>query len=889
MARWRERMPTVVGSRIICNRHAHGCRRSLAGQNNDGQETAGTRPLYASLALNDDRTMKRALQAVTTSAKTRLANRRLSHRNQPQDLDLTAWQRALRVQDGEEARFRLNNLEEHPVFSSFAVTNPESRRTYRVAIRGDEFGANFCSCPDFASNRLGVCKHIAFTLHRLRRRRDTARILARGYQPPYSEIAVTYDGPPRLRLLLGAECPPEVHRLASRIFADDGSLREQQGIALLPRLLLKAEAVGHELRVYDDAQALVAQWEDDAARLAAVRKAFPGAAEDRQLRQLLRGVTLHPYQCQGALFLVERGRALLADDMGLGKTAQAIAAALIVGRINKDAHVLVVAPASLTSQWATEIQRFAGIEALVVRGSPETRAQAWGRAQPQWKIVTYETLARDRVAIDTWGIDLLILDEAQRIKNYPTLAAQAVRRLDAPLRFVLTGTPMENRLDELHALVEVVDPQLLGPLYAFRDRHSEYEDDSDKVVGYKDLDHIASAIRPVLLRRTRAEVMNQLPGRSVVVLREPLTEGQRVRHDEDRQEVGKLVERWRRRRHLSESEQRYLRTLLTRMRMVCDDLYLLDGAQRSGRKLGQIAGVLDQELADPTVKVVIFSTWMAMHRLIREHIAKHGWDCVFLHGGVPSAARPGLIARFRDDARCRVFLSTDCGATGLNLQCATVLINVDLPWNPAVREQRISRIHRQGQKRPVRIYDLIAEDGIESGIAKLLTFKSALAAGVLDGGASSVRMNGSAMQRFMRTVEGITGDDGTPPDPAAAMLAVDRSDATSHDGGGRAACSGMRPAPGGKRTAGGHQPPTAGKPVPEHAAPVAGLAQTLSLGAQLFADLSRLASTARMDTDRSSGERTLRFPPPDGQLLASVGRGLSALQQALQAIGSIHG
>jgi hypothetical protein len=793
-------------------------------------------------------------------------------------MDLVSWQRALRVQAGEDASFHLRNLEEHPVFSTFEVTNRESKRSYRVAIRGEALGVNYCSCPDFTTSQLGVCKHVAFVLHRLRRKRGASRLLKAGFSPPYSEVAVAYDGPPRLRLLLGTDCPPAVRSRAGRDFPA-GLMGHDHDVRLLQRFQRLAERAGHELRVYDDAQSLLARWQDAATRNERLREAFPRGAKDPGLRRLLKNLTLHPYQCEGAWFLAERGRSLLADDMGLGKTAQAIAGALLLERVSGVKQVLLVAPASICGQWAQEIMRFTGREALVVRGTKELRDELWARPAPAWKIVTYETLARDRERIDAWGVDLLILDEAQRIKNYPTLAAQAVRRLDAPLRFVLTGTPIENRLDELHALIEILDPSLLGPLFTFKDRHSEYEPDTTKVVGYRDLDQIARDISQVVLRRTRAQVMNQLPGRSVVVLREPLTPAQFERHDEDRQEVAKLVLRWRRRKFLTESEQNILKKLLMRMRMVCDDLRLVDPKQRSGGKLEQVLTLVTQELADPTVKIVIFSAWMAMHGLIIEQLRAQGLGYTFLHGGVPAVQRPELIQRFREDPRCRVFLSTDCGATGLNLQCASVLINVDLPWNPAVREQRISRIHRQGQQRPVRIYDLIAEDGIEAGISQLLVFKSGLAAGVLDGQATWVRMEGSSLQRFMRSVDALT----TSLD---ADVAAQRPSEVATTASMQAASAA---APAGRAGAAASAAASASAPAAGPRAAALDLGATLQVTARLFADLGRLASQASITTD-ASGQTSLRLPLPESTVMSSLLTGLAALQQALGAAGAhAHG
>ena len=782
-------------------------------------------------------------------------------------MDVVAWQRALRIQAGEDATFRLRNLGEHAIFSEFAVGNPAKGSTYRVAIRGDRLGVNYCSCADFATNRLGICKHIAFVLHRLRRRPAAARLLQAGYTPPFSEIAVAYEGRPRLRLLVGGECPPAVQRLAAQAISASG----EPDAAAIPRLLRLAERLGHEVRVYDDARDLMATAADDTRRRQLLADAYPKGAKDAKLARLLRGITLHPYQCEGAFFLAERGRALLADDMGLGKTAQAIAAARMLEREAGLKHILFVAPASLIGQWAEEIERFTGRTATIIRGPREVRQAAWTAERSGWTVVTYDCLHRDLAVIQEWGVDLLILDEAQRIKNWPTRAAQAVRRIDCTSCFVLTGTPMENKLDELHALIEVVDRHLLGPLFAFKQRHTEHEAESGKVIGYHGLDLVAEAIALVLLRRTRAQVMDQLPNRSVVVLREPLTATQREFHEEDQVAIAQIVQRWRRQRYLSEVDQKRLMKHLTRMRMVCDDAYLIDQDLRAGPKLDQLTTLLEQELGDPSTKVVIFSTWMAMHELIRGRIDEHGWGYAFLHGGVPSLQRPELIRRFREEDACRIFLATDCGATGLNLQCATVLVNVDLPWNPAVREQRISRIHRQGQRRPVRIYDLIAEDGIEASIAQLLAFKSELAAGVLDGGASAVRMEGSTLQRFMRTVEQLDktmqADAGAPTAGAAVAARATGAGTPVRSAGGD----------GGREVAASSAPSRNAAERPDV------MGGALTMAAQLLADLGRLAASASIERNRATGEAELRLPLPDPGVLASLQQSLAALQGVLGA------
>jgi hypothetical protein len=195
---------------------------------------------------------------------------------------------------------------------------------------------------------------------------------------------------------------------------------------------------------------------------------------------------------------------------------------------------------------------------------------------------------------------------------------------------------------------------------------------------------------------------------------------------------------------------------LQNMRMSCDSTYLLDHATDRGVKADELLTLLGETLEEPGTKVVIFSQWLRMHELLVRRLNRKRIGHVLFHGGVAGSRRQALVDRFRDDEACRVFLSTDAGGVGLNLQHASVVVNMDLPWNPAVLEQRIGRIHRIGQKQPVRVVNFIAQGTIEEGMLSVLQFKKSLFAGVLDGGESTVFLGGSRLTRFMETVEKTT-------------------------------------------------------------------------------------------------------------------------------------
>ncbi len=686
--------------------------------------------------------------------------RKLSRTHAPEGMTLRQWQLELRRQFGAEQPFRIQKLGPEPVFAEYAVANPATRRTYRVVIRGEEPGRNYCSCPDYAVNTLGTCKHIEATLHRLRRKH--AHILRRGFRPPFAEVYVRYGNRRDILFSEGTSCPPALRRLASLCFDSTGCLRPDR-FGQFDAFARGAARFGDAIRIYDDAWSLVAEVRDAERRRRRLREKYGG--RNGEWNRLL-AVPLYPYQREGALFAATAGRAIIADEMGLGKTIQAIAAAEILARECGLERVLVVCPASLKSQWLDEIGRFCRRPALIIEGLTHSRAELYARGGVFFKIVNYDVVHRDLDAIARWSPELVILDEAQRIKNWQTRAAQTVKRIESPYAFVLTGTPLENRLEELHSIVEFVDRHRLGPLFAFKADHAVYEEGTTKVIGYRDLGKITKTLAPILIRRSKSQVLTQLPARMDKNFFVPMTEQQWVPHAENREIVARIVAKWRRYRFLSDEDQLRLRIALQNMRMSCDSTYLIDHQTKHHTKIGELANVLSEIFEEDGAKVVIFSQWVRMNELVAEMLEERGWGHVHLHGGVPSRERKDLTRALREDDKCRVFLSTDAGGVGLNLQRASAVINMDLPWNPAVLEQRIGRVHRMGQQRAVRVVNFVSEHTIEHGMLSLLAFKQSVFSGVLDGTTDKVLMGESAMSRFMKTVEAATTAVPAAPPPS---------------------------------------------------------------------------------------------------------------------------
>jgi hypothetical protein len=705
---------------------------------------------------------------------------KLSRALAPAGLSVVDWQRGLRRQFGREQAFELENLGAEPFFSEFRISNPVSKSSYRVAIRGMGPGGNFCSCPDYATGDLGTCKHLEFTLARLEKKRGAKAAFARGYQPAFSELYLRNEGQRRVHFRAGTDCPPAVRKAAAGLFdiTHDGALPDHR-FGELDRFMTVASKHGHEVRAYDDALDFIAGRRDADRRAAKLAQLFPRDAADPKLRTLLR-VPLYPYQAEGALFAVRAGRALIGDDMGLGKTIQAIAAMEILARHFGLSKVLVICPTSLKYQWQSEIARFSGRD-----GKKGARVIAGGRMQRQkdyllddfCKITNYEKLQPDLDLIAAWAPELVIVDEAQRVKNWNTIAARALKRIDSSYAIVLTGTPLENKLEELISIVQFVDQHRLGPTWKLLHEH-QLKDEAGRVTGYTGLEKIGKTLAPLMIRRRKSEVLRQLPGRTDQNLLVPMTEPQMEYHRDNADEVGKIVMRWRRTRFLSDKDQRRLMCALQNMRMACNSTYLLDQQTDHGVKADELAQLLDELFVAPEPKAVVFSQWTRTHDIVIRRLEARGIGYVSFHGGIPSEKRPALIERFRNDPACRVFLSTDAGSTGLNLQHASTLVNMDLPWNPAILEQRIARIHRIGQERPVQIINFVAKGTIEEGMLSVLAFKRSLSAGILDGGVGEISLGGSRLNRFMKDVENVTGSMGesvavTPAEEVGRIAAAD--------------------------------------------------------------------------------------------------------------------
>lgn len=422
--------------------------------------------------------------------------------------------------------------------------------------------------------------------------------------------------------------------------------------------------------------------------------------------------------------------------------------------------VLIVCPTSLKYQWESEIKKFSESSVHVIEGHHLKRRDQYN-GNEFYKIVSYNSAANDLKALKHLQADLVILDEAQRIKNWKTQIATAVKRIESDYLTVLTGTPLENKLEELYSIVQYIDPYCLGPYYKFLHDYQITDPETGKVIGFKDLNQIGSLLSGSLIRRRKKEVLLQLPQRMDKILKVPVTDEQLAMHDDFQFTVSLLVTKWRRQGFLSEKDRTRLLLNLGQMRMVADSTYILDQSTRFDTKVDELMNIIREMVSNGDEKAVVFSQWERMTRLVAQELDKAGIPYKNLHGGIPSEKRKDLIVDFNEDPSIRVFLSTDAGSTGLNLQSASLIINLDIPWNPAVLEQRIARIHRMGQKKNVSVINFVSVGTIEERMLDTLKFKSSMAEGVLDAGIDSIFLGTKKFDQLMETVGGLTQETET--------------------------------------------------------------------------------------------------------------------------------
>lgn len=452
---------------------------------------------------------------------------------------------------------------------------------------------------------------------------------------------------------------------------------------------------------------------------------------------------LRPYQLEGYRWLSRLAAwgvgGILADDMGLGKTVQALA--LLLDRA-KEGPALVIAPTSVSSNWIAETRRFAPKLHPVLYRETDRAAELDEIKGGDLVVVSYAMALRDveRLSKVKWGT--LVLDEAQVVKNSQTKTAQAIRRIVAGWRVALTGTPIENHLGDLWSLFRAISPGLFGSWERFRERFAApIERDHDP----SRREALARLVRPFVLRRTKDQVLQDLPARTEIRLDAELSPEERKLYEQGRlAALAQLAQG-------GGDDQRFqILAALTRLRqLACHPRLVLPDAKVGSAKIEVFLETVD-ELREGGHRALVFSQFTSLLALVREALDARGVKYQYLDGSTPAAKRDEAIAAFQGGEGDLFLISLKAGGTGLNLTAADYVIHLDPWWNPAVEDQATNRAHRIGQTRPVTVYRIVATGTIEEKILSLHASKRDLVEGVLDGADQAGKLSTEELLSLIR-------------------------------------------------------------------------------------------------------------------------------------------
>lgn len=495
-------------------------------------------------------------------------------------------------------------------------------------------------------------------------------------------------------------------------------------------------------------------WEEETMEKDLVPKSI--STDTTYLDELL--LMPYPFQALGINFLIDGKKCLLADEMGLGKTIQILGAIYKLYRAGEVKQALIICPSSLKYQWAEEIEKFLDIKKYnikyrVVDGLPKQRVAIYDEIQAQgdilYTIINYELVLNDVDYLLEIDWDAIGTDESHRIKNRKSKTFQAVMKLDAPYKWGSTGTPMQNKPDELFNIMQFINPDILGNWFKFRNTHiiiGEKFRQPNMILGYKKLDYLHQKISPYMIRRLKKDVAPELPDIIYSNVYVEMYPEQYKLHESVREELFELIKEVSKstvRNENGEIIKQHPKAdsslgMFTILQEICDapELLKMSDSNMAKRyaiekckspKLDELEIILtDFLLNNPDGKAVVFTQFARMQELIVKRMSKLG-ECEIVNGSMKAADKQRHVVNFKFSKNIPFIICTDAANYGINLQEASLLVNFDFPWNPAVYSQRNARIHRlNSEHESVNIINLIAKDGLDERIIEAVYDKQSM-------------------------------------------------------------------------------------------------------------------------------------------------------------------
>lgn len=760
------------------------------------------------------------------------------------------------------------------IYGEHTLTNDKGQK-YKVTLRDFENETGYINNPDWRGNKLGTTKHIMFAFNRIKNDFALYNRLSKKY--PFIEIYTDPLNEYRITWFYPHDMPLGVNELIQKYFGDNDHIPDEEVKDF--RHFLRESVDYPQIVIRPEVEEKVGKtWENEVISI---------IREYEKVDYSMIKATLYPYQQEGVEFATFRKGAILADEMGLGKTLQAITTAINKKKLFGFSRTLIICPASLKAQWKKEIEKFSDESAIIVEGKPEDREKIYATSDAFFMVLNYETVLRDLQVINKMETDFIILDEAQRIKNFDTITANTIKRLHKKHALVITGTPIENRLTDLYSIMQFVDREFLEPLWEFSYQHCYFDlDKKDKITGYYNLQALNDRLKSILLRREKKDVIKELPEVTVHTIPVNLHPDQQSYHASYAKRLAQILSK----KYISPYDLQEIMMLLTKMRMTCDSTFLVDRETYASPKLEELKDILIEkmDLKNSDGKIIIFSEWVTMLQLIGRMLHENGIGFAQLTGKVAVKNRDKLIKKFETNPQCKVFLASEAGGTGLNLQVADTVINFEIPWNPARRNQRIGRINRIGQQsKHLTVIDLIARNSIEMRIAAGLNLKQNLFDSVLnaDNDRDIVDFSKAGQAQFLKQLEEAIGEFILEPeeeeileeeglDSEAVEVDSDQEMAENADHftseevddtvPGPGVSGTQKPVPEGHKPAPGNQSRKSAKPQE-----VQEMEQVMNQGLDFLSGLFKMATGKetglegkQMEYDEETGEVVMRFKMP---------------------------
>lgn len=586
----------------------------------------------------------------------------------------------------------------------------ESGGIYRITFHDFDKRTGYCSCPDYRTNKLGTCKHLIWAFKKYGHQKEMFQGKSQHF--PFVEVYLNPLNDYRISWYFPGRVPePELSAWLYRFF--------DQSLTLIPEK-------EHEFHLFlekapEFKQLLIRKEVYEKVEKINRHHFLQQIKKQKSLDYSIFNRKPYDFQRTGIEFLTFREKALLADEIGLGKTYQAIAAAWFKALHLGAKSCLIICPASLLSHWESEIKAICNQEVVNLGLRSNRNFIESPKEGVYFYLINYEKLSREFEDLMRINFSVLILDEVQRLRNFQTRTTALIREISAPHVIGLSGIPVTNRLTDLYAILSVIEPETVAPLWEFSYKYYYFDPEKEnKITGYHHLDELAGSLSEVVLRRTRKDVMKDLPEISYRMIPVMLDADQSIFQDETVSSLQDTLQK----SYLTPYNWQTIFRLITKLRMVADSAFLVQKDTAEMPKIELLRDLLINKINIKTEKrkVLIFSEWKAVILRIARFLREEEIEFVELHGDIPVSKRPALLEDFSNKAGCKVFLSSETGGVGLNLQSADIIINFDLPWTNQQLEQRIGRIERLGQKSgQLQIINLISVPSIESELYALHT------------------------------------------------------------------------------------------------------------------------------------------------------------------------